>query len=240
MNFSASEKHNVFEERGIKRAIIVSFAAHGCLLAFLILKSIVAPSEPKEYLPSMRVDLVALPSHKINETVSLEPVAEPKAQEKPEVKTPEVKVKPVSDADVSLSKKKKTAEKLKNALAKIKALEKVSAEPIAGNKISKGSALNGEAKTSLETTYFDVVLEKVRANWELPKWLQDQSYTARVLLKIDRSGNILSLLLLKPSGNDQFDQEVKRAVQSSAPFPAPPISALADVSSDGITLGFPL
>jgi len=133
-------------------------------------------------------------------------------------------------------------------MARIKALEKIAAmqktasdaEPIKGNIISKGSSISGEAKTSLETTYYDVVLEKIRSNWELPKWLQEQNISAKVLILLDRNGQITSYQLVKPSGNEQFDQEVKRAIEVSAPFPAPPTAVIPDVGTQGIQLGFPL
>ena len=130
---------------------------------------------------------------------------------------------------------------MKSALDRIKALEKIKAgEEIRGNKISKGSSAKGVATDSLETTYFDAVLEKVQNEWELPQWLQDKNLSAKVLIQIDRRGMVTHTQFIQSSGNEQFDAAVKHAIQASAPFPLPPVSILAGVSQDGILLKFPL
>ena len=151
-----------------------------------------------------------------------------------------VKTKVSEKGDYSLSKKKRK-DRMKNALDRIKSLEKIKAgEQVRGNKIAKGSSASGEAKESAETTYFDVVLDKVRAEWELPQWLQDKNLSAKVLIQIDRRGMITHTQFIKSSGNDQFDSAIKRALQAASPLPVPPTQILASVSGDGILLGFPL
>ena len=265
------------QEKNLKRFIVFSLALHILLLIYLSLKSALFPDQPKEYLPSLRVDLVALPDLKkaeIAEPKAVE-VEKPKEIEKPKEETPEVekpvekpkeKVKPApkvqakpdikadtSAGDFAVKKKKKelhekkekeAQKKLKSALDRIKALERIKAmaggDEIKGNRISKGSALSGEAKTSLETTYFDVVLERVRSNWELPKWLQDRELSATVMIYLDARGGLKSFKFTKSSGNEQFDNEVKRTLQASAPFPLPPSAIASDLSGSGISLGFPI
>ncbi len=225
------------------KAIKVSVGIHLGLLILLYLKSIVLPSSlnTKEYIPSLRVDLVALPDQKVTDQVT---PAMPSAAEEPVKETTKekaTKVKPaVEKGDYSLHKKKKQ-DRLKSALARIKSLEKIKeGEQIKGNQVMKGSSAKGEAKNSVETTYFDVVLDKIRNEWELPQWLKERNLSAKVLIKIDRRGMITQTHFVKSSGNEQFDAAVKRTLQASAPFPAPPLSILADVSQDGIVFGFPI
>ncbi len=243
----------------LKRFVSLSIALHVLGLFYIVLKSFIFPDTPKEYLPSIRVDLVGLPSQKKNEV----PLPKPAEIEKPAAKpiaAPIPEKKPILKAetesgDYSIAKKKKikiehakkekeAQKKLKQALERIKAIERIKAlaggDEVKGNKISKGSALTGEAKASLETTYFDVVLERVRANWELPKWLQEQSYSAKVMIYLDSRGNMKTFKFTKSSGNDQFDSEVKRTLQASSPFPLPPGAIASDISGQGILLGFPL
>lgn len=208
------------------------------------------PSAPKVYIPSLRVDLVALPDLKKNELQDLTPPSESAAPpDTSEAK--KIEVPSETDGDFSLQKKKdkskkekEAQERLKNALARIKALEKIKAmsgAPVKGNAISKGSSVSGDAKTSLETTYFDVVLERVRTYWELPKYLQEQAQlSAQVTIFIDRKGLVTRTVISQSSGNAAFDNEVKRTLQSAAPFPEPPIAILPDLAQEGILLGFPL
>ena len=245
------------QDQTLKRFFLFSLALHAFLIVFLVVKSMFFPSNPKEYIPSLRVDLIGLPDLKISETKVLPPT--PKAPEevsKTEESKKEVKVdtKAENDGDYSLKKKKKNSkptqkelaaqQKLKNALARIKALERIKAlqnAEIKGNAISKGSALSGDAKTSLETTYHDVILERIRSNWELPKWLQEQeNLKAKVAIFIDRRGQLARFEFRKSSGNEQFDAEVKRTLELSSPFPVPPEGIVSEIANDGVLLGFPL
>jgi TonB family protein len=130
---------------------------------------------------------------------------------------------------------------MNSALARIKALEKIKAgETIKGNKVMKGSSAKGVSTESAETIYLDVVRDKISSEWELPQWLQDKNFSAKVLVKIDRRGMISIVRFLKNSGNAQFDAAVKRTLQIASPLPVPPIAVLPSVSQDGIVLGFPL
>lgn len=232
----------------MKQYLLYSMAAHAALLVALILRGTVLAPPPKVYVPSLRVDLVALPDLKKTDVpVIKEEKPEEQVAPKPDPKLTDVK--PSEEGEISLKKKKSAREKaaqerLKNALARIKALErikKMSGEQIKGNQISKGSALTGDAKTSLETTYYDVVLERVRNYWELPKWLQEQTHlSAQVTVYINREGKMIRYVFNRPSGNESFDSEVKRTLQQSVPFPPPPLAILPDVSNEGIQLGFPM
>ena len=242
----------------LSNAIKLSVLMHLLLLLVLYVKSVVMPPDlhTKEYLPSLRVDLVALPEHKINEQVTpalppssvetkkpAEP-AKPEPREKVEKKADlKEKTEAAEQGDYSLKKKTKESkkEKMKGALERIKALEKIrEGETLKGNVVRKGSSAKGDASRSAETTYFDVVLEKVRNEWELPSWLQGKGLSAKVLIKIDRRGMITVINFVRSSGNSQFDAAVKRALYASMPFPVPPVSVLADVMKDGVILGFPI
>lgn len=255
---SLSSQNSLF-----RQFFLFSLGLHILLVIYLIAKSILFPDQPTEYFPSLRVDLVGLPDLKKADTVTPKP-AEPdptsappafqKPVPKPDIK-PDIKAdaKATAEADDFAVQKKKAdhkkkekeaQKKLKAALERIKAIERIKAmtsgEMVRGNQVSKGSALSGEAKTSLETTYFDVVLERVQSNWELPKWLQDQNLSAKVMIYLDARGGLKSFQFVKPSGNEQFDSEVKRTLQASSPFPLPPSEIASDLSGKGILLGFPL
>jgi outer membrane biosynthesis protein TonB len=251
-------------DESFKKAIQLSIAAHIVLFVVLFLKTLILPSSPdvKEYLPSLKVDLVALPDQKAAEVTT--PAPAPAAPE--EIKAPEKPAEPVSEktsekladkkaektketpGDYSLKKKKskelakeQARERMQSALARIKALEKIRAgEQIKGNKIMTGSSAKGVLNENAETVYNDIVRDRISAEWELPQWLQDQNLTAKVLIRIDRRGVISLVRFIRTSGNAQFDTAVKRTLLAASPIPPPPISVLPSVSQEGIVLGFPM
>jgi TonB family protein len=228
------------------------------LLAFLALTfgPKLGFKEPRTHLPSLRVDLVGLPDHKtgaapapsVAPAPSSAPVPSaapvPPASKKPKEKDPPKEKEKDSFGKTKKQKKEEAKRKLKQALDRIKAIERIKAltvkEEFRGNRVSKGTSASGEARASLEAAYFDVVLERVRASWELPKWLLDQGLSAKVLLRIDSRGQIRGFEFVKPSGNEAFDREVRRALTSAAPFPLPPSEVADGIGSEGILLGFPL
>lgn len=235
----ASRDTDPTKQDPLTRAIKLSLGIHLSLLVVLFLKSIVLPTEinTKEYIPSLRVDLVALPDQKTTDQIT---PAMPSSPEEVKDAKKEITKESSEKGDYSLNKKKKK-DRMKSALDRIKALEKIKeGEQIKGNQVMKGSSAKGVATDSVETTYFDVVLDKIRTEWELPQWLKDKGLSAKVLIHIDRRGMITHTRFIKSSGNEQFDAAVKRTLQASVPFPAPPISILANVSQDGIVFGFPI
>lgn len=238
----------------LSRFLAVSASLH--LLAYLIL--LIGPSlrlsTPKPYIPSLRVDLVGLPTQKTVESAAPPPgESAPTPAPAPAPKKTKIRDLP-EEGDYSLkksktktkeSKKEKEAKrKLKQAIERIRAIERIKAltatEEVRGNRISKGTSLSAEARSTLEAGYFDVVLEQVRTHWELPKWLLGQGLSAKVLLQIDSRGNIRNFKFVQSSGNPGFDQEVKRALLAANPFPIPPQDISTAILNDGILLGFPL
>ena len=241
-------------QRGfLSRFLAVSASLH--LVAYLIL--LLGPSlrfsTPKPYIPSLRVDLVGLPVQKAIESAGPPPSDSTAPTPAPAPKKTKIRNLPEA-GDYSLKKSKSKAKeskkekeakkKLKQAIERIRAIERIKAltatEEVRGNRISKGTSLSAEARTTLEAGYFEVVLEQVRTHWELPKWLLGQGLSAKVLLQIDSRGNIQAFKFVQSSGNTGFDQEVKRALLAANPFPIPPQDISSGILNDGILLGFPL
>jgi TonB family protein len=227
----------------------ISMALHVGAIVFILLKSLFFPSSPTPYIPVLKVDLIGLPDQ-----IKPEPVVPPAAQEKsaPVAEKPAV----VAQKDeISLKKNpkphptpvvKKTDEKISNALARIKALERIKSDVSRqstthkGNQLSAGSSSTGETRESLAATYYDSVMEMVRSRWALPVWLARQNLQAQVQVHLDSQGRVQNLRWIKNSGNTQFDEAVKKTIMDSEPFAIPPPELKGSLLSQGILLGFPL
>jgi colicin import membrane protein len=181
---------------------------------------------------------------------------------KKEAPKPEEKAEPAEKDEMVLKPKKASEQepakarerKNKNALDRIKALaklgvdtpqkeavkEKPAGQLIKGNAISKGTSLAGDAKENAAATYYDILRDRLQENWALPVWLARQKLSARIQIFIDSQGRLKAFKFLKGSGNAQFDEAVKKAIQDSQPFPAPPSELAGSVLADGVLVGFPL
>ena len=215
------------------------------------------PGTAKLYIPSLRVDVVGLPDVlKKDKMIQPDDIAKAleKAKEaakniKPVIKKPEPKPLETAAPDEMLVKPKpmdtqKDREKRnKGALDRIKALEKLLAQPkviVKGNKISKGTSLSGEARENAESGYYDSLRSRLQQNWDLPVWIQRQNLSAQVQVFIDGRGQIANFVFMKTSGNPQFDDNVKKTLAQSQPLPIPPAGLSDSMLTRGILIGFPL
>jgi TolA protein len=255
-------------------------------LALVVLKSLVFPSNPIPYVPSLRVDLVALPDVLKKDRQDLDQSPPPenlteslREAEASAVRTAEKDAKTSDAPDDAAEAGQKTAQppgaialatkadpakeraqrskKLKNALQRIRSLEKIAAQKdpqndspkaaesrsatvIKGNRLSPGTSLSGDARETSEASYFDRVRSRLQANWALPVWLARRGLSAKAQIRLDRRGRLLALAFTQVSGDPRFDEAVKNAILQSQPFPFPPEELSTALASDGILVGFPL
>ena len=233
---------------GFKRSLIF----HGALVVFVLLKTLVFPGNPKPYISTLRVDLVGLPDllkKDMHNVQALPPSAElpqpttkhvPKAVEPAEPDEMVLRPKKTERTSKDREKKLKSALDRIKSLAKIASLEKKASPVIKGNQVSKGTSLSGDARESAEASYYDSLKAKLQDNWALPIWLARQNLAAQVQIFVDSRGRILSYRFLKPSGNAQFDDAVKKTLAESQPFMTPPSEMAQTLMTDGVLIGFPL
>ncbi|HRO66499.1 MAG TPA: cell envelope integrity protein TolA [Pseudobdellovibrionaceae bacterium] len=106
-----------------------------------------------------------------------------------------------------------------------------------GNQIAAGTELTGIDKLQHDE-YRGVLDRHIKPFWQLPEWLARKQYTARVLIRIDARGRLISKQLLKASGNRDFDDSVLLTIDQAAPLPVPPEKFLSKVAVEGIILEF--
>jgi outer membrane biosynthesis protein TonB len=266
MAFARMDHHSPDRPDELGRWFIFSIGGHGALLALLAIKSLIYPSDTIMHTPTLRVDMVGLPDilkkdlMKIPKTMPADlPQPAPAKKVPPavvvapeEAATPDEMVLHPKKASVTKAEKKQREKKISNALARIRALEKVSEEDakderaeadaviVKGNKISKGTSLTADAKESMESSYFDLVRDALVENWALPPWLARQNLAAKVQIKIGSGGQITFIRFVKNSGSTAFDEAVKNTLRASQPLPVPPAAIVGNVGDAGILIGFPL
>jgi protein TonB len=109
---------------------------------------------------------------------------------------------------------------------------------IRGNEVSRGSSLHGVQRLDHEN-YINAVDEHVHRYWNLPQWMANANFKARVLVFVDAQGNVVKKQMTHASGNQVFDERVMLAIERSSPFPPPPSNLVNILAVDGIEFGFP-
>lgn len=211
---------------------------------------------------AIRVDMVDLPSLKLQDLEKIDATADvgaPKAPEKEiEVKKPQPS--PTAMVDKTTDAKKKTDAKSKTPTAadRLKALrdslrvdnrraelsrrlkgEGEGTRPaLGGNIVSEGDSTTGDLATQVDA-FGAKVKAHLRRHWDVPGWMTTGRLRAEVLVKISPDGRVLSRDFTKRSGNAEFDGAVARAIEQSDPFPPPPEALKRVYMEEGILWGFP-
>ena len=87
--------------------------------------------------------------------------------------------------------------------------------------------------------YQSQVRSKIIRNWvRTHSGGEGQRLTARVYLKINASGAVVSKSLVKRSGDAAFDHSVLRAVEQASPLPAPPEGVKSEALREGFVVDF--
>lgn len=100
---------------------------------------------------------------------------------------------------------------------------------------------DGDSAVQEGERYYGLINAQVRRRYDLPDTISDQErlfLRAQVLLKIGRSGEVVTAELRKASGNDVFDAAVISAVRKASPFSPPPDTLRSALSNTGVVLEF--
>jgi colicin import membrane protein len=239
-----------------------SLLAHGIILFLMLMANKLnffnlANHEPKIILPSVRVDIVELPKHTLEELKKIEIAPPPtKVEEKSvEKNIPVEKVVPKEKLDNAFEEivkktEKKLADKQIENLKKLNELKKTEERRdemkqllLAGNKVQAGTQVQGEEITQ-ELTEFDnyilEVTEKVRYQWKLPSYLKNLPLKCRIQLFINAEGLVQVAKIMESSGNEEYDNWALKSIKDAAPFKIPAQSILPDLLRGKFVLGYPL
>ncbi len=155
----------------------------------------------------------------------------PKPQPKPAAVTAKAKKTPKPSA----TKQPSTAEKAKAAAARKKAAEAEAAERRRLQLAALGDMADAALEQSLEResvsllrdeeaqiaqSYRAEIYELVRQNWSRPPSARN-GMSARLLVELIPTGEVISVAVVEGSGNAAFDQAAEQAVRQARRFPVP-------------------
>ncbi len=223
--------------------IFLSFMLHLGVFTVFTVKILVFPSEIPNYQQSVRIDIIALPEKENFSERKIRPKTKKKI-EKQIKKQVEKQSKLKSLKLQKPVKKQQLKEEQSSAIARLKALKNLEArkktkkQEYKGNAISQGASLSGLEKLHHES-YLNQLDRHIRHHWSLPEWLTSANLSARVLIRIDKKGGILSKNLILKSGNEFFDQNVFKTLEKANPLPPPPANLADFYFTRGVEFRFP-
>lgn len=204
---------------------------------------------------SVRVDLVGLPKHTLQELKAIDLSSTlPKLEKTPRKvqiqETSKVEFKTIKKkvnlsnllANISQNKvvKKKRLKKKQEKKVDLRAIKELVLE---GNKVSKGSSISGEQldmSKQVFISYIQGLPDQIRPQWKLPTYLLDKTLQCRVQIFIGTDGKVLKIVLYESSGDGEYDSKAIQAIKLSSPLAKPPSSILSQVTGGQVVLGFPL
>jgi colicin import membrane protein len=114
----------------------------------------------------------------------------------------------------------------------------VKAAVVKGNVLSAGSSLSGLSKAEHDD-YIDSLDQRIKDHWNLPAWLANANFKARVTVYLDSRGVVIKKVLSANSGNAVFNEKCMAAIDQASPFPPPPARLVTIFAVDGFEVGFP-
>lgn len=237
----------------------VSVFTHVIALSTLIVYILFFKPAVTTFQPAIQVDIVELPDFVKNQKklvdtslpVKDKPVPPPpppaptaedqmKLRKKEEAKTQKDALSALEKIKQQVERKRRAEEKrlLERRKKEAKNFEDKFRNRLGGNNLNKGNSVTGTLRTAINA-YAGHVTDKLRNNWELPPYLQDNNLRAVVNLYIDANGGA-RYYFTKKSGDSVFDNLVKDALDRSLPFAPPPAELVGPLKRNGMEVRFPL
>lgn len=208
-------------EPALGRSFALSAAVHIVLAAVLVLgvRWQVHPGD------TVAVDLVEAPPPPAAEAPKPPPKPEPVAKpEPPRVQKPDIaireKPKPKPKPDPNFEKRLREQVALEQKALDQQRQERELRELIARQQAEAERVLAAARQKALNE-YIARIQAKVKSNWILPQDLKGNPAAVFDVVQLP-TGEVLSIRLVKSSGNGAYDAAVERAILKSSPLPLPP------------------
>lgn len=267
------EEPKSFFRHGFKSSIVLHTALIVWLLAYWAVEKFLPYTEKEKKVmrpkQSIRVDVVDLPTLKMQELNSVDLSKEASSNVKPEKKEEVVTPAPPSPTVMKLPDDKSTLIKKdskdtkkpedKSRLAEIqkglraeakrqeilsKFKKEVNADssnkrPVLGGNIISKGGSVHGGVADESEEYTALITTHVQKFWAQPVFSAGTNLRARVLVKLSPTGRVLSKELIRSSGRKEFDTSAMEAVEAADPFPAPPDVLKRIALQGGLECGFP-
>jgi colicin import membrane protein len=220
---------------GLGRAFVLTFAVHAVLLAVMFL-GVRWQSHPSESVTVELWDPPPPPPAPVVETPKPPPTVEPPKPEpvvrKPDIveKAPPPKPKPKPKPEAKKPEPAPKDDEFQKRMAREQlALEQRKMDEdrrrvdearrkAEADRIARDQA--AAARNRALADYENRIRNKVRQNWILPQELQGNPEAVFEVVQLP-TGEVISVKLLKPSGNPAYDTAVERSILKSSPLPLP-------------------
>jgi TonB family protein len=234
-------------------------------MAHWVVSSVIGPTDAEKRLllnkQSIRVDVVDLPSLKMQDLYKVDLTKEAATEAPSKVSKKEKEVEevapPASSKAMKLPEEGKSSKKTRlkelqktfraeakrqELLAKYKKqVSSISGDKrpiLGGNILSKGGSVQGDVAGE-EDEFKASVKAHVLKFWTSPPSAMGQGYKVKIAVKISPAGRVLSKKIIKSSGRADFDTSAMDAIEAADPFPAPPENLKRIILQEGVQCGFP-
>ncbi|MEI7440407.1 MAG: TonB family protein [bacterium] len=260
-----SKKTNSYFKNGLRFSLLLHSTFFLWLVAHWVVSAVMGPTDAEKRLllnkQSIRVDVVDLPSLKMQDLYKVDLTKEAATEAPSKVSKKEKEVEaiapPSSPKAMKLPEEGKSSKKTRlkelqktfraeakrqELLAKYK--KQVSATSgdkrplLGGNILSKGGSVQGDVAGE-EDEFKASVKAHVLKFWTSPPSAMGQGYKAQIAVKISPAGRVLSKKIIKSSGRPDFDTSAMDAIEAADPFPAPPENLKRIILQEGVVCGFP-
>jgi colicin import membrane protein len=207
------------------------------------------------YQTFIQVDVVALPDQMINEKIDVnQPVVDmPRKEANPDkalnkddtledkLKAEEAMAEKTRKEKEDKAAKAKALKELKEQASREKALKALQSKAgktgrgkVAGNILSKGTAMTGNIGNAKDR-YTALVTQAIKEHFKIYPWQRKKNLNTVVYITIFPTGRVREKRLMRRSADSTFDSAVLQAIDEAQPLPVPEDPAII---GEGITIEF--
>lgn len=208
------------------KIILLSLISHLTILFIAFGLPFFTFKEDKTLLPTVKVDLVGLPELRPFE----KKVVKPTIKEEKKVVVTKTKEK-VSKIEKPKMRDDESA--LSEAISDIAKLKRD--EKDVESSLNKGNIITTDG-SDIEP-YKLYLNDTIYKNWA-PPLRRIIGETPRFQMFINGNGAILSVVMVKSSGNNEYDKSAEHAIKKSSPFSLPPRELQRELEKDGVVIDF--
>lgn len=223
------------------KIILLSLIGHTIILFIAFGLPFFTFKEEKTLLPTIKVDLVGLPELRPLDT---KPVLKEEPKEIATKTKEEVIIEPKNEIKNFKKEKQKKGEderlkrvvekeELSDAISKIAKLKRE--ESNVESSLNKGNIKSTEEHDS--DPYKLYLNETIYKNWT-PPLRRKIGEIPRFQMFINENGWVLRFIMVKSSGNIEYDKAAEHAIKKSSPFSLPPGRLQRELEKDGVIIDF--
>lgn len=213
-----------------KKPFYTSLGVHGVILLLLIIAAI---TFPEKIFKQQSVNVVSATT--ISEPIKVRPTHKQVVKKSKPMTHKSVVKKAIALKKPAIKKDVKRSVAHPHVVKKTESKKALLAKRKQIAEQKRLAAIKAKQITNMIDRYNALILQSIGNHWIIPQGVNKQ-LTSKLFVQVAPDGSVLSVQLLKSSGNVQLDRSAIAAIYKASPLPVPEVKSVFDRNFKQLTL----